>query len=193
MDAGSTTDPIARHLLSGEKVQWSGRPDPSRRFTRADWYLVPFSVMWGGFAIFWEAMVLRDGGPTFMALWGIPFVVLGLYFVVGRFAYKARQKRRTWYAITNQRTIIVQTGSNGDRVEAAFLKNVPSINQSIDRSDTGSIIFGNMPAMMGMYMNSGMDFFARQHGQPAVAFFDVPQASQAVAVANEQIRSGAGS
>jgi hypothetical protein len=53
------------YLLDGERIRWSGQPDPSRLFGLADRVLIPFSVMWGGFALFWEAMVLLSmgGGP----------------------------------------------------------------------------------------------------------------------------------
>jgi hypothetical protein len=71
-------------------------------FHSDDWYVVPFSLLWGGFAIFWEAGVTGYGGnsprgggaPLFMQLWGIPFVVLGQYMIWGRFLYDAWLKRR---------------------------------------------------------------------------------------------------
>ncbi len=31
-----------------EQVLWTGRPDPAKRFTRSDLWLVPFSLMWTG-------------------------------------------------------------------------------------------------------------------------------------------------
>src|SRR5256714_15111334 len=99
-------DAVERHLSAGERVEWVGRPDPAKHFTRGDVFLVPFSIMWGGFSIFWEASAIGGAGP-FFALWGIPFVVIGLYFIFGRFIYKARRKRRTIYAVTNRRVMTI--------------------------------------------------------------------------------------
>ena len=43
---------IQSELLSGESLAWAGRPNPSVIFHSDDWYMIPFSLLWGGFAIF---------------------------------------------------------------------------------------------------------------------------------------------
>lgn len=67
-------------LLKDEKILWTGQPDPRRFFTGADVFLIPFSLLWGGFAIFWEMLVM-DNGDLFSMLFGIPFVVIGTEFL----------------------------------------------------------------------------------------------------------------
>ncbi len=52
------------YLLSGERILWTGQPDPRRLVGGKDAYLIPFSLMWGGGAVFWEAAVLLSGAPT---------------------------------------------------------------------------------------------------------------------------------
>src|SRR5579859_7840724 len=101
-------------LSPGESVLWAGRPNPSVIFHPSDWALVPFSLLWGGFAIFWEAGVTGIFGfgngksaPLFFMLWGIPFVVAGQYFIWGRFFYAAWRKKRIFYVITNLRVIVI--------------------------------------------------------------------------------------
>jgi len=46
-------DILSSELLPGETVQWTGRPNSAVIFHREDWALIPFSLLWGGFAIFW--------------------------------------------------------------------------------------------------------------------------------------------
>lgn len=53
---------VQSELMSEESVLWTGRPDPRVVFHSDDWYLVPFSLLWGGFAIFWETGVLGYWG-----------------------------------------------------------------------------------------------------------------------------------
>ena len=42
-------------LARNEKLLWSGQPRGGIKFRAADALMIPFSLMWGGFAVFWEA------------------------------------------------------------------------------------------------------------------------------------------
>ncbi len=125
---------LQSELLSGENILWAGKPNPNVIFHSDDWYLIPFSLLWGGFAIFWEAEVLgywghpRGTPSTFMALWGIPFVVIGQYMIWGRFLYDAWLKRRNLLRI-DQPTCLDLSGS----VEAENELNSPR-NNSLHRA-----------------------------------------------------------
>jgi hypothetical protein len=171
-------------LLGDERLIWTGQPDPTVVFDSSDAFLVPFSLLWGGFALFWEANVLGLGpfgdgrpGPLFMALWGIPFVLIGLYFIVGRFFYKAWKKQRTYYALTNKRALVLTEG-RARTVRACFLASVPSINKSVRRSGVGAITFGN-PTWADTYANSGMEVFGRGgYGEPTLRFSDIRDADR---------------
>ena len=46
------------YLSTGESIHWAAMPNPRVIFHSDDWYLIPFSLLWGGFAIFWEAGAL---------------------------------------------------------------------------------------------------------------------------------------
>jgi hypothetical protein len=172
-------------MQPGEKVLWTGRPDPSRLFGRGDAYLIPFSLMWGGFAIFWEASAIGFGAPSLFALWGIPFVVVGQYFIWGRFVYKRWDRRRTVYAVTNQRVLIIRRRS----LQSVFLNQLPVINQSARLDGSGSLEFGSSPGRYGYWANTGMDFFGSGIGVPA--FYDIPDVALVYRLINEA-RSGSG-
>jgi hypothetical protein len=97
-----TATPVDLNLPQGEHVLWSGAPDPAKVFTRNDVFLVPFSLLWGGFAVYWTVGVSVSRAPVFFVIFGLAFAVFGLYFVVGRFFVKAAMKRETAYVLTNR-------------------------------------------------------------------------------------------
>ena len=137
---------VQPEMMSGESVYWAGMPNLKIIFHSDDWAVVPFSLLWGGFAIFWEAGVLgywgngpRGGPSLFMALWGIPFIVIGQYMIWGRFLYDAWVKRRTFYAVTNRRVLILQEGWRR-KTSSTYLEAIPTIER--DGIATGTLWFG---------------------------------------------------
>lgn len=98
------------YLLPAERLLWAGRPARGIRLSAADAFLVPFSLLWGGFAIFWNFMVWAMDAPFFFRLFGLPFLVVGLYLIFGRFLHDAWIRGRTLSAVTNQRVLILRGG-----------------------------------------------------------------------------------
>jgi hypothetical protein len=164
-DAWKRLGPVLR---PGEQLRWVGQPDPQVRFAPADVYLVPFSLLWCGFAIFWEWSVITSAESFFFTLWGIPFVLMGLYMTLGRFAYKKHRKMKTVYGITDTRAIV----SSGERsFDDTPVKDVPvRINRSRDNRHV-TVRFGS-GGPQAAYLNTGMDFFAFGQAQ-GMGFFDV--------------------
>jgi hypothetical protein len=172
MSASVDSDVVRRQLSPGEHVEWVGAPDPTKRFTKADLFLVPFSLMWGGFALVWEALAI--GGGAFFALFGIPFVALGLYLIFGRFIYKANRKRRTTYAVTDRRVLEIVRGlQGGESVNAMYLRSIPSISTSANSDGYGSVEFGLSSSRYARYANTGLEFFGRGMAS-GVSFYDIP-------------------
>lgn len=96
-------------LRPGEELLWAGRPDPAILFRPADVIAVPVSLVWLGVALLWEFGVRWAGAPGAFEFVGVPFVLIGVYLVAGRFGTRWFRKRKTVYGITAER-VIVQTG-----------------------------------------------------------------------------------
>jgi len=134
-------------LQKDEKIVWSGQPTPSI-FSAGDIFVIPFSLMWGGFAYFWEFSVItmylqkHNPGLLFMVAWGIPFVVIGSYMIFGRFIVQSWQQKNTFYAVTNQRVLILST-FRGRSTQAIFLAAVPTVSKTVNNKGVGSIYFGD--------------------------------------------------
>lgn len=133
---------LAREIGPQERVLWSGVPRQGLMLRASDLFLIPC-----GFAIFWKFGASR-GGPFFTA-WGIPFVALGLYIAIGRFFVDAFQRRRTIYAITNERVIIAGGGWRGTTVRSVSLRQLPEILLSERRDGRGTITLAPSPWTTG--------------------------------------------
>ncbi|GAB4009273.1 hypothetical protein GCM10028772_25660 [Nocardioides ultimimeridianus] len=166
-----------------EELLWTGRPDPSRIFTTADIFLIPFSLLWGGFALFWNIAVNVGGAPIFFRLFGLPFLVAGAYITVGRFVVKAARKRRTVYALTDQRALVL-TGSG--TVTSAYLGSRPQVTSKIRADGSGDVLFDAAAAGWGRrpYQNTGWELGGTPSG---VNFFDVPDARTVARLIDAQI------
>lgn len=162
---------LAPYLLPGETLLWTGRPDPAKHFSVSDVFLVPFSFLWGGFAIFWMSSALVQGAPLPFALFGLPFVVLGLYFIFGRFIYKSSRKRQTVYGLTQGRALVaVGPGS----ISEAPLQRTPVDRRRSRDGRHLTVTFGRSARGWSAgpsYANTGMEFFDRGNGP--LGFYDV--------------------
>jgi hypothetical protein len=150
---GYLTWSVERELRPDERLLWKGRPRGGIRLRGFDAFMVPLSLVWGGFAFFWEFKVVssvpKDNPAEWSpALFGIPFVLVGLYLIFGRFLVDARMRAKTEYAVTNRRAIIV-SGLFSRKIKSIDLKSTPEIalEEKADRS--GTITFGQAPAYSG--------------------------------------------
>lgn len=138
---------IQSELMSGESIYWVGVPDSRVIIHSDDWTVIPFSLLWTGFFVFWEGQALgfwqdtarRGGTNMFMVLWGIPFLIMGNYIVWGRFLHDAWLKRRTYYGVTNRRLLVLQEGWKR-KTSTTFLEEIPQIER--EGASIGTLWFG---------------------------------------------------
>jgi hypothetical protein len=129
-------------IAAGEHALWWGRPRQGVFLRSSDVFTIPFSLVWCGFAIFWETGVASSGNaPGFFVFWGILFVAIGIYMVIGRFFAEALQRSKTYYALTTDRVLIV-SGVFSRTIKSLSLTTLSDITLTEGRSGKGSITFG---------------------------------------------------
>lgn len=74
------------YLTGNEVLRWTGRPRQGFALYPRDLYLVPFSIFFAAFSVFWIWGASTGG---LFALFGVPFVAIGAYALVGRFVVDA--------------------------------------------------------------------------------------------------------
>lgn len=134
-------------LERSERQLWFGEPPRGLIFRSSDIYLIPLSLLCAGFSVFWETSVLRENAPGFFVLWGIPFVLLGVYITIGRFFADAWRRGRTSYALTTER-IIIRTGAS---IKSLSLRTLTDVTLTERPDGRGTITFGPTPYLSTMY------------------------------------------
>lgn len=180
---------IASHLFTGERIVWAGQPKQGLVLGARDALLIPFSLLWGGFAIFWNASVwliphTQNGPDLFFRLWGLPFLAVGLYLIVGRFWHDAALRKRLTYAVTNQRIVVMRGLS---KVSSLDIHRLPRLELSEHRDATGTIDFEGNPMFSGRSMNGfGMWVPALAGG---IQFFRIANARSVYEIIQKQVRA----
>ena len=112
-------------LRPDEKLVWLDQPDAGHA-VRKSLLIYFFAVPWTAFSLFWMAGAAGFEIPDFtkanhfFALFGLPFVLIGLGMLSAPF-YANYASRRSLYALTDQRAIIFDGG------RSTTIKSVPVI------------------------------------------------------------------
>ena len=174
-----TTTSLEFSLDRGERQLWAGVPRQGIAFRGSDVFMIPFSLLWCGFAIFWEMQVSTTGAPGFFLLWGIPFVLAGLYITVGRFFLDARRRARTAYAVTSDR-VIINSGLFAPTTKSLNVRTISDVTLQERPNGTGTITFGAVSPFAGMY--AGMSW----RGIPQTPSFEmIPDARRVYNIIRE--------
>jgi hypothetical protein len=161
---------IRAELASGERLIWADVPGQGLRFRPTDVFLIPFSLLWAGFIVFWELSAFRTGAPTFFLFWGIPFILVGIHLTVGRFFIDRYQRSRTFYGISEQSAIIV-SGLFTRQVKILPLRTLAEVSLA-ERSDgTGTITLGATNPLYSWYAGTAWPGIGK-HLPPAFEMID---------------------
>ncbi|WP_296743372.1 PH domain-containing protein [Mesorhizobium sp.] len=140
--------PFQGRLLPLERILWGGTPVQGLLFSSRDIFLIPFSLLWCGFAVFWTYTATKQGAPLFFKLWGSMFVCIGLFIVFGRFAFDAWLRRRMYYAVTNRRVLIMRSAPFAS-FTSIDLERLPEIQITGEGRARGNLRFGSVAFASG--------------------------------------------
>ena len=150
---------IQKELGPHEKLIWAGKPKQGIMFRSNDIFLIPFSIFWMGFVIFWEITAITtalnapekgESAAFILPIFGIPFVIIGLYFVFGRFIIDAKRRKNTYYGITNERIIII-SGLFRKKIKSLNIKTLSDISLTEKTNRYGTIYFGPINPFIWWY------------------------------------------
>lgn len=183
---------LQSELLPGESLLWTGQPSRRVIFHKEDAGLIPFSLLWGGFSIFWEFAATvgfgsagHGSGPSsgwFFALWGIPFIVMGQYMIWGRFVHVAWKKGRTVYGVTQKRVLILTTAWSRS-LNATYIDQIPVVEKTVRADGIGTLRFGYPPPQSGR--GKSLASFDSLDTSGVARFVDIENAEQVYATVAE--------
>lgn len=129
-------------LITDEKILWTGQPVTKFILTGGDIALTLFGLVWTGFSLTFVRAGF-ESGDRFMISISIAFVLFGLYLLIGRFVNNNYEKKRTFYAVTNQRVLIITNSYYTKSVQAKLINQIPILIKNIRKDGIGTIQFDN--------------------------------------------------
>ncbi len=125
------------YLMEGEEILWRGKPNAKQLLTREDIFLLPFSILWGGFSVGLTVFMTARGELGNMPPVFFIFPIIGIYLLFGRFVHRSMLLRNTEYIITNRRIVIKRWTS----VLELWGNNLPPMKSRIKADGSGTIEF----------------------------------------------------
>ena len=123
-------------LGSEEQLLWIGRPCQSAKPPISPFSLI-FSFFWLGFAVFWTVIATAGGGA--FGLFGIPFVIVGVYLVYTMVYGQRKRLMNTVYMVTDRRAVIVAKTLRGTTCNDYYFNNMITVSLSNVRGSVGTI------------------------------------------------------
>ena len=162
-----------------ESLLWKGKPKQGIVFTKSDIFMIPFSVLWAGFTVFWEINVLRiKDAPVFFTLWGIPFILAGIYITIGRFIHDYLARKNTEYFVTDKRVIIVKY----KRIESIPKGKWTTLRLIEYVNGTGTILFAEPPSF---FHRSGFPSYGLSSELSVPGFYKIKDAKNVMKLLEE--------
>lgn len=130
---------IIDQIEGDERLLWADKPATGIKFRKTDIFIFLFSLLWLSFSIFWTYMAAKSS--IIFALFGTPFILIGIHLLVARYFFDAISRKNTVYGLTNKR-IIKKSGIFKKSYNSIFLTSLPSLSYTEGSNGSGDISFG---------------------------------------------------
>ncbi len=135
---------IEENLMDGESILWKGKPQ-IKIFTIADIPITIFALFWCGFVTMWEINAIKMSPKTpgfdFFPIFGLPFVIVGLYLLIGRFFYRYFNLKNTHYFVTNKRIVELTKFFGKNISREIFLDSLTGVEKTVEKNGASTIFF----------------------------------------------------
>jgi hypothetical protein len=140
--ASSTQTLFQNEILKDEKILWSGQPKQGFFLTGGDILASLIGLIFFlGIGSFMEYTAIQSFDIYHM-IFSLPFILIGLYLVFGSIIYNNYQKKRTYYAVTNQRVLVLINSFN-KKIESKLISQISVLNKTVTKDGSGTIKFDN--------------------------------------------------
>lgn len=121
-------------LEEGEHILWQGQPVPGIDWSQLFGPQTIVGAVFTGFSMFWmaaSAMMISTGDTPFpfnlFPLFGLPFLLIGLFMLFGHVLLDAYVRRGTWYSVSTRQFFIARNIYGRKRLEAVRIANVSEV------------------------------------------------------------------
>ncbi len=181
-----TKEEIKQTYLKNEKILWTKTPDALKLFTRADFVLVPLSVILGGGMLIYaisSLLLMLQGKSVSFSLVGITLILISIYLIFGRLWYRKKRVERNIYFITEKRVFVFNTLR--DTVILDMLLTDVTMRQQKNTLYLGdSYLFGNI--IYGL----GLDVFLHNVASESPAFYAISDTDTPAGIITDAKKQG---
>jgi hypothetical protein len=138
MNSKTSYDSLFKQFLEDkENIIWTDKPKTGLIFHAEDLFMIPFSLLWLMIAIFGFTTAYSFSAPFLYLLISFIFVIIGFIIVFARFIIDILQRDNTFYALTNER-ILILSGIFDKCLKSIQIKSLKEINYTEKVNGTGT-------------------------------------------------------
>lgn len=154
---------LEQKLTATEKLLWAGQPRQGLRLQFFDVILIPFFLVCIGICLLGAYIIISSGMPPLHGLVFLPFLTLGVYFLIARFVLDIRRRAETFYGVSSERILVI-TGVNGKDTRSLALDALPALRLAESANGAGVIAFADADPQVLTYLEAILPSAGRRLG-----------------------------